>query len=195
MYHITNQLKLTKMTTTIETLKANLEIELKPYYEIQDNRWERYMNCQDDSIIGGISDNVTSNTISTIKRKYDLFIEQFENGGFLTSQSNMLCLFDLDGNYITDNIVNGKFGECFCFTNNGETKFVSLSKKESTYEKKGYKTAYRVRTFIYNFYGKKTSTGNWIFENIEISFEHFTNQNNENINKNSWINYLYQNKK
>jgi hypothetical protein len=183
------------METKIEELKSRMEAELKPYQEIQDDRHRRSYECQDDSILYGMSYNVTSDTISRIKRKYDLFIEQVKGGGFLVDQSKMLCLFDLEGNFLTDNIVNGKYGKCFCFTQNGETKFVALAKKESTYEKKGYKTSYRVRTFKYQFNGRISDKGYVIYNNIELLSEEFTNENDPNSFSNTWINYLYQNQK
>ncbi len=50
--------------TTIEKLEQNRQNALAPYYEIQDDRMRRYFDCQDDTILGGISDQVTSETIS-----------------------------------------------------------------------------------------------------------------------------------
>jgi hypothetical protein len=174
----------------IDTLNESRKSELAPYYELQDDRWNRYIDCQDDTIVGGISYNVTSNSIMRINSKYDLLIEQFNNGGFLTSKSEMLCLFDLDGNFITDNIVSGTYGKCFCFSKNGITKFVGLAKKQSTYEKKGYKAIYRVREFKYVFNGKITDKGYKIFDNIELISEVFSDTQSIDLS-NDWINYLY----
>ena len=53
----------------------------------------RYFDCQDDTILGGISDRVTSETISGIIRKYDLLIQQEINGGRLSQEGESLCLY------------------------------------------------------------------------------------------------------
>jgi hypothetical protein len=175
--------------TTLQTLEINRAESLKPYYEIQQDRVKRYFDCQDDTIIGGISDQVTTETINTINRKYDLLIEQELNGGFLKSEVNKLCLFDLDGNFLTDNIVTTKFGSAFCF--NGA--FVSLSKKQETYNKKGYMTKLNTKTFKYVFNGKTTKNGKFIFENIELVSKFFI-ESTQPISGNDWVEYLYNNK-
>jgi len=175
--------------TTLETLEANRKKSLKPYYEIQQDRVKRYFECQDDTILGGISDQVTTETINNINRKYDLLIEQELNGGFLKSEVSKLCLFDLDGNFLTDNIVKTKFGSAFCF--NGT--FVSLSKKQETYNKKGYTAKLNIKNFKYVFNGKTTKSGKFIFENIELIGESFI-ESTQLGSGNTWIEYLYNNK-
>jgi len=172
---------------TLELLKKNRENALAPYFEIQQDRVKRYFDCQDDTILGGISDQVTTETINTINRKYNLLIEQELNGGFLTSKISKLCLFDLEGNFLTDNIVTTKFGSAFCF--NGI--FVSLSKKQETYNKKGYSTKLKTTEYKYIFNGKITKNGNFIFENIQILNEELF-ESTDNVISNNWIEYLYK---
>ena len=85
------------ITDKIQELQERKQSALKPYQEIQEDRMRRYFDCQDDTILGGISDRVTSETISNINRKFDLLIEQVKNGGRLSSSTEYLCLYDLNG--------------------------------------------------------------------------------------------------
>ena len=177
----------------IEELNINRASALAPLEAESADRWERYMNCQDDTLIGGMSDQLNGERRSEINRRYDLFIEQVQNGGSLKSTSVVLALYDLEGNFVTDNIVNGAFGRCFCYDINGSTKFVGIAKRQSTYTKKGLKAVTRVRDYEYTFSGKSTKTGRFLYENIEILNESF-NDSLEDDSSNSWIDYLYENK-
>jgi hypothetical protein len=57
----------------------------------------------------------------------------------------------LDGILLSEKVISGKYGECFIFTQDGETKFVGLAKKQETYSKKGYITKLRTRNYSYTF--------------------------------------------
>ena len=65
------------ISAKIQELQVRKQNALKPYQEIQEDRMRRYFDCQDDTILGGISDQVTSETISNINRKFDLLIHMF----------------------------------------------------------------------------------------------------------------------
>ena len=184
--------------TSIEEKIAELEIRrenaLKPYQEIQEDRMRRYFDCQDDSILGGISDQVTSETISGINRKFDLFIQQLKNGGRLNQSTEYLCLYDLDGNFVTDVVVKGKYGKCFLIGSGDDVKFISIAKKQATYNKKGYKAVIRKRDFSFKFNGAETKSGQFIFTDIILENETLTEGIVEHPYNRNWVEYLYTNK-
>jgi len=177
--------------TTIEKLEESRKNALAPYYEIQNDRMQRYFDCQDDTILGGISDQVTSATISRINRYYDLAIEQELNGGFLVRSEKTICLFR-DGVMVSDKICKGKFGLFFVLT---DGSFVSVAKKKATFDKKGVEV--RVIDIDYKCnYVRITDKGFVIYNNIEeisqverdFDFEIDTFSTNSN-----WISYLKNN--
>ena len=182
--------------TSIEEKIAALEIRrenaLKPYQEIQEDRMRRYFDCQDDTILGGISDQVTQETMRTINRKFDLFIEQLKNGGRLNQSTEFLCLYDLDGNFVTDVVVDGKFGRCFLIGSGDNVKFIGISKKQATYNKKGYKAVIRKRDFSFTFNGSETKTGRFIFNDIKLENETLTEGIIEHPYNRSWVEYCFK---
>jgi len=119
---------------TLQELNAWKENALAPYRAIQSDRMERYYNCQDDTLIGGISWNGTDNEINSIRYKADLMEEQIKNGcvtlNFLKSK-----LYDLNGNLIDAKLVPTQFGQAYV-TKDGA--FIGCAKKQATFEKKGY---------------------------------------------------------
>lgn len=178
--------------TTIQKLEENRKQALAPYYEIQDDRMRRYFDCQDDTILGGISDQVTSQTISKINRKYDMLIEQELNGGFLVRSEKTICLFRNDV-MISDKLCNGKFGLFFVLT---DGSFVSIAKKKATFDKKGFNVKVIEIDYKCSYVGI-TKKGFVIYNNIEeiqkverdFDFENETFSTNSN-----WISYLKNNK-
>ncbi len=177
--------------TTIQQLEENRKQALAPYYEIQDDRIRRYFDCQDDTILGGISDQVTSQTISKINRKYDMLIEQELNGGFLVRSEKTICLFK-DGIMVSDKLCSGKFGLFFVLIDN---TFVSIAKKKATFDKKGFEVKVIDIDYKCSFV-KITDKGFVIYDNIEeiqkierdFDFENETFFTNSN-----WISYLKNN--
>jgi hypothetical protein len=176
----------------LEQLEQNRKKELSPYYEIQDNRMQRYFECQDDTILGGISDQVTSSIISKIKRKYDLLIEQELNGGYLSRTENTICLYK-NGVMVSDKLCNGKFGKFFVLTNG---TFCSVAKKKSTFDKKGFQVKIVEIEYKCNFVGI-TEKGFVIYNNIqEIQsiIRDFDFNNDTFSTSYNWISYLKNNK-
>ena len=178
-------------TLKIQQLKANRELALAPYYEISDDRMRRYFDCQDDSIFGGISDQVTSDTIRTIKQKYDILIEQEMNGGFLLRSAQKDCLYK-DGELVSDKIGDGKFGSFFILANG---TFVSCAKKKATFDKKGFEVK-RVFTQYKCQYSHVTQKGYFIYKNIEvvsIEVKEFDFENDRMGFSKDWLGYLMEN--
>jgi hypothetical protein len=177
--------------TTIQKLEENRKQALAPYYEIQDDRMRRYFDCQDDTILGGISDQVTSETISKINRKYDILIEQELNGGFLFRSEKTICLFK-DGVMVSDKLCSGKFGLFFVLT---DGSFVSIAKKKATFSKKGFDVKVIEIDYKCSFV-KITNKGFVIYDNIEEiqKVERDFNFEYENFYTNTnWISYLKNN--
>lgn len=178
--------------TKIEQLEQNRENALAPYYRIQEDRIKRYFDCQDDTILGGISSQVTSETINKINRGFDLAIEQELNGGFLVRNEKTICLFQ-NGVMVSNKLCNGKFGLFFVLT---DGSFVSVAKKKLTFDKKGFEVKIIDIDYKCN-YVKITDKGGFvIYDNIEeiekierdFDFENDTFKTNSN-----WISYLKNN--
>jgi len=94
----------------------------------------------DDYSWGGICDQAQNRSEQALSMVLGLLKEQEENGGFLISKVTELELQNLDGTFVSSNIINGKYGACFMFGTEQEGfKFCGLAKKQSTFEKKGYK--------------------------------------------------------
>ena len=182
------------ISAKIQELQVRKQNALKPYQEIQEDRMRRYFDCQDDTILGGISDQVTSETISNINRKFDLLIQQVKNGGRLSSSTEYLCLYDLNDKFITDVVVDGRYGKCFIIGNGDNAQFISIAKKQSTYNKKGYKAIIRKRDFSYTFNGSETKSGNYIFKDIILESETLTEGIIESPYNRNWVEYLFNNK-
>jgi hypothetical protein len=183
--------QITNIMKTLEKLELNRAQALAPYQEIQKDRVRRYFDCQDDTILGGISDQVTSATINKINRKYDLIIEQELNGGFLSRAENTICLYK-NGVMVSDKLRDGKFGKFFVLT---DGTFISVAKKKATFEKKGLEVKVLTTNYKCNFNGI-TDKGYVMYSNIEIvsinerDFDFY----NDNFYSNNWIGYLYNNK-
>jgi hypothetical protein len=113
--------------------KANEEMQKNADYRMQN-----YYNCVDDYSWGGLCDQAANELYRERKNLKDNLETQFKEGAFVeTIETSILC--DMDGNVISDRIVNGKFGECWIIKNGSAVSFVSVAKKQSTYNKKGYK--------------------------------------------------------
>lgn len=177
--------------TNLETLELNRKQALLPYQEIQEDRMRRYFNCQDDTILGGISDQVTSATINKINRKYDLLIEQELNGGFLSRTENTICLYK-NGVMVSDKLCNGKFGKFFVLT---DGSFISVAKKKATFDKKGVEVKVLITDYKCKF-NAITDKGFVIYSNIEVCSvsERDFDFSTDNFSNNNWIGYLNSNK-
>jgi hypothetical protein len=175
------------METTIQKLEQTRKQALLPYQEIQEDRIIRYFDCQDDTILGGISDQVTSATINKINRKYDLMIEQELNGGFLSRTENTVCLYK-NGVMVSDKLCDGKFGKFFVLT---DGTFISVAKKKATFDKKGVEVKVLVTEYKCKFNGI-TDKGFVIYSNIEVAsvIERDFDFSTDSFSNNNWIAYL-----
>ena len=175
------------------TLKNRMDAELKPYLEIQEDRFRRSYECQDDTIMYGMSWNVTQDTMNSIRKKYEIFDEQNKNGGFLNKKSEILCLFDLNGNLVSETIVKGQYGECFIIKDGEKVSFVGLAKKQDTYKKKGYICKVKIREFTCKFTEFSKNKGYPLYKDIVLVNETII-ESVKAESSDTWINYLYTNK-
>jgi hypothetical protein len=171
----------------IAKIKARRDAATKCHRDAMDQRMENYYNCLDDYSFGGICDQASSAAIRKEENRADMLIAQIENDGFITDERRSLCLFDLEGNFITDNVIRTKYGRAFLF----DGKFVSLAKRAATYEKKGFKCKTRVREFKFVFTGKFSKKGNPIHKNIEVISERYEDDIDEYNAGLSYLEYMY----
>lgn len=178
--------------TNLEILEANRKQALAPYQEIQQDRMKRYFDCQDDTILGGISDQVTSETINKINRKYDLEVEKELNGGFLLRTENTVCLYK-NGVMVSDKLCHGKFGQFFVLT---DGSFISVAKKKSTFDKKGVDVKVVVSCYKCDYSGI-SKNGYAMYSNIEVESTTVRDFDfsKDRFSNNNWIGYLLKSDK
>lgn len=190
-------MKFTKFATKEDIKKWEAEA-LKPLLKENEERMVRaYVECMDDTIVCGISDNLCKERMSNIRQKAKDYIEQLENG-FLKIEVERVYLYDLDDNLVSDKIVLGQFGYCWIIENqDGSVKFVGCPKRQSTLNKKGYKAKrYRI-TFKTIWNGGttklyKTSKEMYNYDYIERELKEidFTPYY---VNTDSWVELVWRN--
>jgi hypothetical protein len=109
-----------------------------------DYRMQNYYNCVDDYSWGGLCDQAANESYGKRFRLHNDLVIQMRDGAFV-DDIEISVLADMDGNIVSDKIVNGRFGECWIIKNGGNVEFVGVAKKQATYNKKGYK----VMTIVY----------------------------------------------
>lgn len=127
---------------TEEQIKKSLNHYQRDLSDLQkqsEDRWQRYMNCQDDTIIGGLSDQINSERLREVRKKIDILSDQIE-GNIKVNVDYVYVhfLISTDGILVSTRCFNGEYGICF-ITNehNGIKKFISLAKRQETFRKKG----------------------------------------------------------
>ena len=99
----------------------------------------------------------------------------------------LVDVLDLENNFITDNVVNTKYGNAFLFNN----QFISVAKKMETYFKKGYTVKNRVRTYKMQFSGKFSKKGNPVYLSIEVVNE--VMQEFNEFGSKSYLDWIFEN--
>lgn len=133
-----------------ENFKIWFEEENEQMRKNADYRMQNYFNCVDDYSWGGLCDKAASEAYGKRLDLYNNLATQMRDGAFV-KDCNFPVLVDMDGNIVSDKIVNGRFGNCWIINEKDGVKFVGLAKKQSTYAKKGYKVMTRVYTFEYYY--------------------------------------------
>lgn len=133
-----------------ENFKSWYEQENEQMRKNEDYRMQNYFNCVDDYSWGGLCDKAASEAYCKRQSLYDNLFTQLKDGAFV-DDIEISVLVDMDGNIVSDKIVNGKFGDCWIIKNEQGVKFVGVAKKQSTYAKKGYKVMTIVYTIEYYY--------------------------------------------
>lgn len=147
----------------VESLIRGFDATRESHKENRQYRMENYYNCVDDYSFGGPCDRAQDEEGSKMNLAQSLLKEQLENGKPFTEEFRIPVLTDLDGNIVSDRIVEGRFGECWIIIDKSKefnnASFVSVSKKNSTYNKKGYKVMEFVYLTEYYFTTKMSKNG------------------------------------
>ncbi len=118
-------------------------------------RMENYFNCVDDYSWGGICDKAQSEHSSALKQNIQNLQEQLELGKPFVQEFTVDILTDLEGNIVSERVVDGKYGQCWLIEKSGNISFCGTAKKQATYNKKGYKLMERVYEVEYYFTTKE----------------------------------------
>lgn len=126
--------------------------------ECMTQRMENYYNCLDEYSFGGICDKAAEEAIRQSKNNIRLLQEQKTTGASI-EEFTLSTLTDLDGNLVSDKLVQGMYGECWLIGSGDSVQFVGVAKRSATYLKKGYKLMERVFTIEYYYLTKTTKDG------------------------------------
>lgn len=150
-----------KLTSMIESARENSEYRMKNYYD-----------CVDDYSWGGACDQAANQQINSIRMVLDLLKQQEANDGYIYKTITELELQTLEGKVLSNKIVKGRFGYCFVWDTDSEgVKFCGLSKKQSTFEKKGFVVVskhYEVK-IRYNGFLTKSGYADCVVELINVT--------------------------
>lgn len=142
--------------TDIENFNHSALSSIKSINEGRTYRMNNYLNCVDDYSWGGPCDKAADEHERRLKNAMQTLKEQLENGAPFVEKYSMNVLTDMDGNIVSEKIVSGRFGDCWLIKNGDNVSFVGCSKKQATYNKKGYKLMERV--YELEFYYTTTQT-------------------------------------
>lgn len=147
-----------KMPTTEQLLSMieSCNSSIKTSQEAEEYRMNNYYNCVDDYSWGGPCSKAADENINKCRSRIRIYEEQMKSGS-ITDSETMEVLCDMDGNIVSDKVIDGKYGMSWVLKSGG---YVSVSKKEATYNKKGYKTMAVIYTYEYYLIGGETQKGN-----------------------------------
>lgn len=123
----------------VAKFEEHCKYEDEQYRKNADYRMQNYYNCVDDYSWGGICDQIADRAKRERDADLSLLKEQLKLGKAISDQQHCSILVDAETKQIvSERIVKGKFGDCWIIKNGNDVKFVSVAKKQSTYQKKGY---------------------------------------------------------
>lgn len=123
----------------VDNFISSANSTLKTISENQQSRMENYYNCIDDYSYGGICDKASDQHRNWLNHAIQTLKEQLESGKPEIKDFHIELLCDLNGNIVSDRIVNGRFGPCWIIKDGENVSFVSCLKTQKTYNKKGFK--------------------------------------------------------
>lgn len=175
-------------TLTREVIIASYNQKMAELQERRDYRFKNYYNCVDDYSFGSpIHEAVDSSTRRQAEQCRDCALETLEFG-FCTVVSFQSLLIDEAGEICAEGTGYGKFGPFFRLFNGG---FVSVPKKASTLEAKGYTMQERKTTYKARFTGRFTKNDAPIFDEISIISQEAAPS--MRLGANCLIDWLYKN--
>lgn len=128
----------------VQSLIASFDRQDEEARKNTEYRMENYYNCVDDYSWGGRCDQAQNEARGYRNSARTQLMNQLENGVF-TEDFEVNVLTDLEGNIVSERLVDGRFGQCWLIKKeNGAVEFVGVAKKPATYEKKGYKVMTKV---------------------------------------------------
>lgn len=148
----------------ISEIQARYQKSFDEIDKRREYRMENYYNCVDDYSFGGICDKADNEYENKLRYCMALEIESVENDGYIYRTFKHSVLTDADGVVIGDRILSGRYGDFFLA--NG--KYVGLAKKQSTFEKKGYKMMLMTTEYKITFSGRTFRNNNPRFTTVEI---------------------------
>jgi hypothetical protein len=153
---------LTDFPTSIDGIIASLKDTIKSRQEGIEYRAMNYYNCVDDYSSGGICDTAAYEAIRSCQGAIEILQKQAERGTPFMEDFTVDVLTDMQGNVVSERIVQGRFGSCWIIGNGDSVQFVSTAKKMATYNKKGYKVMQRVFTVEYYYTNRLNKNGDLI---------------------------------
>jgi len=167
------------------------ESVMKRLQEQEQSRMDNYYNCVDDYSWGSPwHREATALAEREAKIKRDLNLELLDNG-YNEIETYMPVLMNFDGEICAEGTMYGQYGSFFKLFSGG---FVSLAKKQATFEKKGFRMYSRKRVYKGVFTGKLSKNGNAIFDNLELISEDYE-LSLDNYETNSFVDWLYSRQK
>ncbi len=178
-------LELTKDARRANILAA-YEQTMSELNKRNDERMERYYNCQDDYSWGSpyhqAADSLTRRE-ALLRR--DLSLEQLQHG-YCTLNSLCSVLINEAGEICAESPFYGKFGWCFRLLDGG---FVSVPKKAATLAAKGYTMHMREIVYKGKFANRFAKDAQPIFDGLTVISETLTPSLNPH--KSNFIDWLY----
>lgn len=171
--HNTNTMQTLELTK--EAKRANILAAYKQTMDElnqrNDERMERYFNCQDDYSWGSpYHQAADSLTRREAEQRRDLGLEMLEHG-FCTVNSVCSVLINEAGEICAESPFRGKFGYCFRLLDGG---FVSVPKKAATLAAKGYTMHKKEIVYKGKFVNRFAKDAQPIFDGLTVISETLT---------------------
>jgi hypothetical protein len=159
--------------------------------ENEQARMDNYFNCVDDYSWGSPwHREATALAEREARVTRDLKIELLDKGyNEITTEQSVLV--DFDDNICAEGTRYGDYGSYFTLFSGG---FVSVAKKQATFEKKGFRMGCVKRTYKGVFTGKFSKKGNALYDSLELVSEEFE-LTTQIHNLNTFVDWLYAQKR
>lgn len=181
------------------------EAERKDLIDQSMNRFQRYLDGQDDTIIGGLSDQINTERMNSINAKIEILKDQIEGSVKISiRKAQVHFLINPAGDIVSTRLFAGDYGYCF-ITNekDGIKKFISLAKRFETFKKKGViicagQLTIQIAEYLHSEYGfvtviKYGAINPVVFNskkvNTSVGITPELEDHVKKVNTQKWINY------